>query len=197
MYCQVLNNQPGRPQDLPVNWHNISNFNTLSAADLISHGWYLFVPAARPAHNPATHRIVESAAFTGNFVDQVWTVLQLTDAEILAYKSDRLLEIGRQISQFLDRAVQRKQYDTVISATSWNLSAIDQYKAEGAEAAAYRDQVWQLFSQLVAGVQAGTTPLPEIADWFASLPVLWPPAPPAPPLGNGTFSGGSPGDAGS
>lgn len=191
-YCYVQNNIPGPPQELPQNWGNVSNFNLLPPAALAARGWYPFNPATPPTFTESTQKLVESRIFTGSAVNQTWQVVNLTQQERIDFATARLQAIGQAITPFLDASVNRKQYDTIVSATSWNLSNITIYKAEGIEATAYRDQVWQQFNNLVAGVQAGTTPLPTVEGWFASLPPLWPPPPPPPDPGNGTSNGTQP-----
>lgn len=189
-YCFIQNNITGPPQDLPQNWGNVSNFYLLPASEVAKYGFYPFSPATPPTFNESTQKRVETLTFTGTAVNQTWQVVNLTQQEQIAFATARLQAIGQAITPFLDASVGRKQYDTIVSATSWNLSNITIYKAEGEEATAYRDQVWQDFGNLVAGVQAGTTPLPTVEGWFASLPPLWPPPPPDP--GNGTSNGTQP-----
>ena len=187
-YCYIQNNVIGNPQSLPQNWQNVSNFYLLPPVELAAKGWYPFNPATPPAYTETTQKLVESRAFTGSAVNQSWQVVNLTQQEQIAFATARLTEIGNQITPFLDGQVSAKQYDNIVSATSWNLSNITIYKTEGQQASAYRDEIWQRFNNLIAGVQAGTTPVPTSAAWFASLPPLWPaPAPPDP--GNGTGNG--------
>lgn len=188
-YCFVDNNGISQPQSLPRNWRNISNFNALEPARLAEYGWFQFVPAIQPVFDPASQRVESQLQFDGFQVKQAWTVVALTQAEQIAFATARITDIGNKIGSFLDGQVAAKQYDSVLSATSWNLSNITAYKTEAAQATAYRDTIWQAFGVLVAGVQAGTTPLPTVDGWFASLPVLWPPPPPPPNNGNGTGNG--------
>ena len=96
----------------------------------------------------------------------------MTAAEALAYATATLNDIGLSIGPFLDQAVSVKQYDSIVSATTWLTSNLT-YKAEGAQAAAYRDSVWQAFYTTVAAVQAGTKQVPTKAAFFASIPPLW------------------------
>ena len=191
-YCYVQNNIPGPPQDLPVNWGNVSNFYLLPASEVAKYGFYPFNPTTPPTFTESAQKLVESRIFTGSAVNQTWQVVNLTQQERIDFATARLQAIGQAITPFLDASVGRKQYDTIVSATSWNLSNITIYKTEGQQATAYRDQVWQDFGNLVAGVQAGTTPLPTVEGWFASLPPLWPPPPPPPDPGNGTSNGTQP-----
>ena len=120
-YCYVQNNIPGPPQDLPVNWGNVSNFNLLPPSELAARGWYPFNPATTPTFNESTQKLVESRIFTGTAVNQTWQVVNLTQQEQIDFATARLQAIGQAITPFLDASVSRKQYDTIVSATSWNL----------------------------------------------------------------------------
>ena len=184
-YCQVNPNDqiPGPPNPLPRNWQNISNFYLLDPEILASYGFYPCVISDKPTFDETTQKLVENLAFDGTQVTQSWIVEALSPEDVENFATTRLTEIGNRIGSYLDQAVSAKQYDTIVSATSWNLSNITIYKDEAAEATAYRDQVWQDFGDLVAGVQAGNTPLPTVDGWFAILPVLWP-APLPPDNGN-------------
>ena len=184
-YCQVQNGQISGPQWLPQSLTTISNFNTLDDATLASHGYYPYVQSPVPSHNTSTQRIEQSFLFNGTCVSDAWTVVDLSAEEQQAYVVSRLTEIGNGIGSFLDQQVSTKQYDSILSATSWTLSNITTYKSEGEEATAYRDLVWGQFYTMVQAVQSGTQQVPTISDFFASVPPLWPPL----DSGNGTANG--------
>jgi hypothetical protein len=186
-YCQVNpNGQISGPQWLPQSFTTVSNFNALDDASLATYGYYPYTPSPIPSFNPATQRLSQSFAFDGTFVSDTWTVINLTAEEQQAYVIQRLTEIGNGIGSFLDQAVSVKQYDSILSATSWTLSNITTYKSEGDAAIAYRDTIWSLFYSMVQAVQAGTQALPTVGEFFASLPPLWPTN-----NGNGTSNGTS------
>jgi hypothetical protein len=117
-------------------------------------------------------------------VSDSWTVVDLTAEQQQAYVIEKLTEIGNGIGSFLDQAVSVKQYDSILSATSWTLSNITTYKSEGEAALAYRDSVWSQFYGMVQAVQAGTQAIPTVGEFFASIPPLWPVN-----NGNGTSNG--------
>ena len=174
-YCQVSpNGQISGPQWLPQSFTTVSNFNALDDASLATYGYYPYTPSPIPSFNPATQRLSQSFAFDGTFVSDTWTVVDLTAEEQQAYVIQRLTEIGNGIGSFLDQAVSVKQYDSILSATSWTLSNITAYKSEGEAALAYRDSIWSLFYNMVQAVQAGTQAVPTVGEFFASLPPLWP-----------------------
>lgn len=56
-YCYVKNGViENGPTNIPKNWENISNFNTLGQQELLSHGWYpyRFVAANVPPNSVIT-----------------------------------------------------------------------------------------------------------------------------------------------
>lgn len=184
-YCQVNpNGQISGPQWLPQSFATVSNFNALDDASLATYGYYPYTSSPIPSYNPATQRIEQSFAFDGTSVSDTWTIVDLTAEEQTAYVVARLTEIGNGIGSFLDGQVSVKQYDSILSATSWTLSNNATFNAEGKQAAVYRDSVWGWFYNMVDAVQAGTQPLPTVGEFFASLPPLWPVN-----NGNGTANG--------
>lgn len=186
-YCQIIDNVPQPPQYLPATWANVSNFYALDAEELPNYGFYPCHMSDKPEFDPSTQKLVEALTLGDAEVFQTWHIVALTPEEQVAFVTDRLTEIGNRIDPYLDQQVQAKQYNSIVSATSWALSNITVYKGEAEQAAAYRDSVWQEFGNLVAGVQAGTTALPTADAWFASLAPLWPQ--PVPPTPNGTSNG--------
>jgi len=184
-YCQVSpNGQISGPQWLPQSFTTVSNFNALDDASLATYGYYPYIASPMPAYNPATQRLEQHFAVNGFTVTDIYIVVDLTPEEQQAYIIQRLTEIGYGIGSFLDQAVSVKQYDSILSATSWTLSNITTYKAEGEAALAYRDSIWSLFYNMVQAVQAGTQAVPTVGEFFASLPPLWPVN-----NGNGTANG--------
>jgi hypothetical protein len=184
-YCQVSpNGQISGPQWLPQSFTTVSNFNALDDASLATYGYYPYTPSPIPSFNPATQRLSQSFAVSGYNVTDIYIVVDLTAEEQQAYVIQRLTEIGNGIGSFLDQAVSVKQYDSILSATSWTLSNITTYKSEGDAAIAYRDSIWSLFYNMVQAVQAGNQTVPTVGEFFASLPPLWPVN-----NGNGTSNG--------
>ena len=173
MHCQIINGVIQEPRNLPATFANVSNFNCLSQAELAAYGWYPFMQTSPPIINPAVQKLTERRTFSGLVVLQSWSASTMTAAEAIAYATATLNDIGLAIGPFLDQAVAVKQYDSIVSATTWLTSNLTTYKAEGAQASAYRDSVWQAFYTTVAAVQAGTQQVPTKAAFFGSIPPLW------------------------
>jgi hypothetical protein len=190
LYCLVVNGNIGAPASLPRDYRNISNFYALPPADLARYNWYPFNPATPPTFTESTQKLVESLTFTGTQVNQSWQVVSLTQQEQIAFATARLTAIGQAITPYINSQVANKSYESHVSARAVASSADPEWAKDGREATAYYDAIWSIFRSLQAGVQAGTMPLPTVEQFISSLPKLWtPPAPPAPPNGNGTANG--------
>ena len=176
MHCQIINGVIQEPCNLPISFANVSNFNCLPNIELAKYGWYPYMQTAPPIINPAVQKLTERRTFGGIVVLQSWSADTMTAAEALAYATATMNDIGLSIGPFLDQAVAVKQYDSIVSATTWLTSNLTTYKAEGGQAASYRDSVWQAFYTTIAAVQAGTQQVPTKAAFFAQFSPLWTPS---------------------
>lgn len=76
----------------------------------------------------------------------------------------------------LDAWARTRNYDGVLSATTYATSTVPKFQAEGQRAVELRDQTWAAAYAILADVLAGTRPMPaSLVDIEADLPVLeWP-----------------------
>lgn len=76
----------------------------------------------------------------------------------------------------LDAWARTRNYDGVLSATTYATSTVPKFQAEGQRAVELRDQTWAAAYAILAEVLSGTRPMPaSLADIEADLPVLeWP-----------------------
>lgn len=76
----------------------------------------------------------------------------------------------------LDAWARTRNYDGVLSATTYATSTVPKFQAEGQRAVELRDQTWAAAYAILAEVLAGTRPMPaSLVDIEADLPVLeWP-----------------------
>lgn len=183
-YCLVKDNTIGRPQALPRNWQNISNFYLLAPEIVPSYGWFPCHTSEKPAYDDRTQKLTEALTLGDAEVFQTWHITDLTPEEQIAFATARLTEIANQITPFLNVSVARKGYESHVSARTIRESSNPKWVKDGTEAWAYYDLVWNAFEALKSGVQAGTTPLPTADEWFSSLPTLWPAQTPPPDNGN-------------
>lgn len=85
-------------------------------------------------------------------------------------------EIVVSTQQRLDDFAKTRNYDGILSATTYATSTIPKFQQEGQYAVVARDQTWATLYEILAEVQAGTRPAPtSYAEIEPELPVLaWP-----------------------
>lgn len=90
-----------------------------------------------------------------------------------ALEPDQVAETKNQISQWLDRIVQERGYDNIVSCVSYVASNNDQFRNEAKAALAWRDAVYTAGYDLIANTPEGvTTPeqvlalLPKPEEFF-------------------------------
>ena len=90
---------------------------------------------------------------------------------------------ARKVKQQLTQAVQNhmdtiaveRNYDNIISCTTYATSLNPKFSAEGQAAVEWRDNVWVTCYQILDDVKAGNRPIPTEDELIAELPVLtWP-----------------------
>lgn len=106
-----------------------------------------------------------------------WQVLPL-DPEVIAANEARALERSiveytTMTQQRLDDFARSKNYDNILSATTYATDPKPEFQGEGQRAVELRSQTWDKFYEIVAEIKAGTRPIPEsYADIAADLPNL-------------------------
>ena len=88
-------------------------------------------------------------------------------------------ELQRQFTdaiQFhLDSFARSRNYDNIMSATTYATSTVPKFKAEGQYAVEARDATWAKGYEILDAVLAGQRPMPTIEEVIAELPPLaWP-----------------------
>lgn len=79
------------------------------------------------------------------------------------------------VQRHLDATAQTRGYDGILSLASYAASTHPPFAAEGRAGADWRDAVWGYCYQVLADVEAGTRPIPSIAELIAELPAMvWP-----------------------
>ena len=126
-----------------------------------------------PTINRDTQRIESSA---GHEVDGEWItyrVIELTADELNANLQS---DITQRTQQRLDQAAQAHGYDNILSACTYNLSAVTRFAQEGQYCIALRDSTWAALDQLLKDVEAGNRAAPSgFEEIEPELPVIdWP-----------------------
>jgi hypothetical protein len=178
-YCLVKDNVIGRPQALPRNWDNISNFYLLAPEIVATYGWFPCHTSEKPAYDDRTQKLTEALTLGDAEVFQTWHVVDLTPEEQLQYLRGKREIFKQFLDNYLNEQVAPKDYDSILSATSWLNSSVPEWKADSAAAIAFREQCFLKAYEIENAVLAGTRPIPTESEFQAEMPVLWnPPAPP-------------------
>jgi hypothetical protein len=79
------------------------------------------------------------------------------------------------VQAVMDREVQTRGYDSVLSACTYATSTVPKFQAEGQAVVAWRDACWNLGYQLLAEIEAGARTLPDIPTFLSLFPsIFWP-----------------------
>lgn len=180
-YCLVQNDTIGRPQALPRNWQNISNFHLLDPDIIATYGWYPCHTSEQPAYDPSTHKITETLTLGDAEVVQSWTVEALTPEEQMQYLRSIRPQFDQLIEQHMRTEVSYRDYQSVDTALArWRGSKNTQWQSEALEVQAFIDKTYETAYAIENAVVAGNRPVPTEAEFLAELPTLgW--GPPAPP----------------
>lgn len=105
--------------------------------------------------------------------------LEITDAEAKQIKAPTVAQLivgyAEAIQARLDDFARTRNYDGILSATTYATSAVPKFAAEGQYALAARDATWAAGYQILAAVESGQRPAPTLAELAAELPPLaWP-----------------------
>ena len=79
------------------------------------------------------------------------------------------------VQKHLDDFARTRGYDGIMSAATYATSTVPKFKAEGQYAVEARDATWAKCYEVLAAVEAGSSPMPTLEELLAELPVLeWP-----------------------
>lgn len=84
-------------------------------------------------------------------------------------------KLTRLVQQHMDIVAQERNYDNIISCTTYATSQNPKFSAEGQAAVEWRDNVWVECYQILDDVKAGNRDIPTEEELIAELPTLtWP-----------------------
>jgi len=79
------------------------------------------------------------------------------------------------VQQHMDTVAGERNYDHLISASTYATSKNPKFSAEGQAVVEWRDEVWVTCYTILADVEAGLRPVPTEAELLAELPAMvWP-----------------------
>lgn len=103
------------------------------------------------------------------------SLTQLKSAEILIVQQEVISRYTAGVQKHLDDFARTRNYDGILSASTYATSQVPKFQAEGQYAVTARDNTWAAAYELLAEVEAGTRPMPTLEEVIAALPELvWP-----------------------
>ena len=145
----------------------------------------LVFPSPQPQYNPVTESVVEvqpKLSAKGNYEQQFevkpkYATQEETQAAINADLLVKSLVIQsgivHEVQLRLDTFAQSRNYDSILSASTYATSAIPKFQSEGQAAVNARDATWATLYTILGEVQGGTRPMPAgYADIELELPEL-------------------------
>lgn len=175
LYCKVENGVISNPQPLPINYANISNFYISDEQIINAYGFYRYQATEVPPYNPFSDKIIESLTFENDVVSSNYSIVPLSQEEIMQKLQDMKVAFVDLVDQFLDQTVQAKDYKNILHACSYSESLVPQYKAESLAVIHWRDLVWGKTYEIQNAVLAGQRSIPSESEFLAELPQLeWP-----------------------
>ena len=83
--------------------------------------------------------------------------------------------VTQAVQQRLDDFARTRNYDGILSATTYATSGVQKFTAEGQYAVQARDATWATCYAIMAEVQQGQRPMPSVEQVLSELPALeWP-----------------------
>lgn len=76
------------------------------------------------------------------------------------------------VQKWMDKTVQQRNYDNILSACSYAGSKVEKFNAEGTACQTWRDEVWKTCYKILDEVLAGTREIPTEEELINELPVL-------------------------
>lgn len=148
----------------------------LQSSSLSRYGVYEVADADQPTYDPLTERVVEiDPAIVGGQYTQRWSIEALSDTQKGAKVQERFAEIKAAVQDRLDSFAQTRDYNSILSASTYATSAVTQFAADGQYCVTARDDTWGALYQMLNDYEAGNIDLPTVDEALAQLPELaWP-----------------------
>ena len=86
-----------------------------------------------------------------------------------------IADFTQSVQKHLDDFARTRNYDSILSAATYATSTNPKFAVEGQYAVEARDATWAKCYEVLAAVEAGSSPMPTLDELLAELPVLtWP-----------------------
>lgn len=135
--------------------------------------------STQPEFNSSTHALQEATPVyveENDRWEQVWEVRPLTTEELDQRKQQIQDQIVAATQTRLDDFARTRNYDSILSASTYATSPTAKFQQEGQYAVQARDATWAALYSILADVLAGTRPMPTgYEEIEPELPALvWP-----------------------
>ena len=113
-------------------------------------------------------------------IDAIDDIIAKRNDIFFGKSQEEILDIKKQlmthaVQNLLDTTAQARNYDGILSASTYATSTNAVFCSEGQACVAWRDAVWGKCYEILGAVQMGTRPIPTITELLKELPVLtWP-----------------------
>lgn len=134
------------------------------------------VPVEQPANTLSTSSVEGTPALINGVWTQVWQIVAATTEETAQRIESIQVQVVQGAQLRLDNFARTRNYDGILSASTYATSAVPKFSAEGQCCVDARDATWSTLYTVLAEIQAGTRAMPtSFADIEPLLPVLvWP-----------------------
>lgn len=183
MYAKIIDGAvaqyPYTLAQLYAQYPNTSFPASMTAQELADYGVVTVVVTGQPSHDSLTQSVVEVTPVYSaqrSRWEQTWEVVAASADEIAARKQALLNDIVNKTQERLDTFARTRNYDGILSATTYADSLVQKFRNEGQYCLAQRDATWAKLYDMLAEVEAGTRPIPSgYQDIEPELPALtWP-----------------------
>lgn len=138
---------------------------TLSIPDGCDCGDFIYYLPTEPAYDHRTQVAVEIAPASGT---QRWRIDPAPVEHVIT-------AVQVAVQQRLDNFARTRNYDGILSATTYATSTVPKFAEEGQYAVQARDASWAACYRIMADVQAGMRAMPSVEQVLSELPTLeWP-----------------------
>lgn len=148
----------------------------LSTIDEIEGGFFRVYPTDRPEPEGPKRVTEGTPELVNGKWTQVWVVEDLTGADAAAYRERFMTIVAQNVQNRLDVFAKTRNYDTILSATTYVDDQNPRFAAEGAYCKSVRSETWAALYRILDEVLAGEREEPtSYSDIEPLLPTLaWP-----------------------
>lgn len=148
------------------------DYTTLKEYDI-----YRVFPTAQPEYDLTTHKVIEvNPIYSKDRYNQSWQIVELSIEEKLQIKLKIQQDILNKVQNVLDNFAKGRNYDSILSATTYLNSNVAKFVQEAKYAIDARDATWNkvysIFNEVDLGLRPNIKSYEEIEQ---ELPILqWP-----------------------